>query len=167
MSQRGVTLVELMIVILIIGLIAVAASPLTSMWVKDARTAEGAAAFEEAIGRAKAAAMRNSARIVGDAPASKLCLSATKTTISLVVPTASQPLSCDLTPVWTAQLSEIVSVKTIKDNVATDWSCSCFNNKGLLTKDGTQCNSCSDSLQFNFTHDGNTGADDGDKRNFY
>lgn len=168
MSQNGLTLVELMVALLIIGLIATAASPFTTVWVKDARANEGAAALEEAVGRAKSAAMRNAARIIGAAPASKLCLSATKTTISLVVPADStQQLTCDLTPIWSTNISEIVSVKTIKTDIESDWSCSCFDNKGLPTKDGAQCNSCSDSLQFKFTHDGHSGADEGDKRNFY
>lgn len=168
MSQRGVTLVELMIVILIIGLIAAAASPFTSSWVKDARVAEGAATLEQAVGKAKAAALRNTARVTGNKPASMLCLSASGTSVGLMLPAdASQELKCDLTPTWTAALSDIVSVKTLdKDDVATDWSCSCFSNKGLPIKDGAQCGACSDSLRFRFSHDGHTG-DEGDKHNFY
>lgn len=150
MKASGITLVEMLIVLLIIGLLAIAASPFTSGWVKDARVAEGAAALEEAIGRAKAAAMRNSSRVTGDSPASLLCLSSTKTKINLIVPANSaQVLTCDLTPAWSVNLSGIVTIKV--ENL--DWVCSCFNNKGLIIKP-TACNTCSASLQFQFFHTG-------------
>lgn len=150
MMQKGITLIELMITILIIGLLAVAASPFTSGWVKDARVAEGAAMLEEAVGRAKAAAMRNTARVTGDSPASMLCLSATKTKVNLIVPaTAGQVLTCNATPAWSADLSSVVTIKV--DDL--DWGCSCFNNKGLPTKPAT-CNTCSDKLKFQFFHTG-------------
>ncbi len=168
MKQQGVTLVELMIVLLIIGLIAVAASPFTSAWVKDAKVAEGASAVEEAIGRAKAAALRNTARVTGDKPASRVCFASSE--IKVVVPaTSTQEVKCDLTPVWTAKLSDVVTVKTFKDKDDTtplEWSCSCFNNKGLAMTDSANCNGCSVNLNFKFTHDGHTGVD-GDERSFY
>jgi prepilin-type N-terminal cleavage/methylation domain-containing protein len=150
MRSKGVTLVEMLIVLLIIGFLAIAASPFTSGWVKDARVAEGASALEEAIGRAKAAAMRNTARVTGDNPASLLCLSSTKTKINLIVPaTSAQVLTCDLTPAWSANLSDVVTIKV--ENL--DWICSCFNNKGLIIKP-TACNTCSNKLMFQFFHTG-------------
>jgi prepilin-type N-terminal cleavage/methylation domain-containing protein len=149
MRQDGVTLVELMIVLLIVGLIAVAASPFTSDWVKDARVAESASALEEAIGRAKAIAMRNTAKITGDEkPASRICFSNSK--ISLVVPANStQDLTCELTPVWTTTVSDVVSIKESD----LDWGCSCFNNRGLVVNKNI-CNTCSDGLEFQFFHSG-------------
>lgn len=145
MKQLGVTFVEMMVVLLIVGLIAAAASPSTSAWVDGARVDEGIAALDEAVGRAKAAAMRNTAKIIGEqAPASKLCFSESK--VSLVIPTSpGDSLTCDLTPVWSTTLSSSVSVK-IAD---LDWVCSCFNNKGLIVKP-VVCNTCSDLLKFKF-----------------
>ncbi len=168
MRQAGVTLIELMIVVLIIGLIAMAASPFTSVWVKDARTAEAAAAMEQAVGKAKSLAMRNATRVTGDAPAAMLCLSAAKTQVNLVVPTGpGVTLTCDLAPVWSTGIAEIVSVKTLgASDIATDWTCSCFTNKGLPTKTGPNCSTCSASLRFRFSHDAHSG-DEGDTRNFF
>lgn len=150
MTQKGVTLIEMMIVLLIMGLLALAASPFTSGWVKDARVAEGAASLEEAIGRAKAAAMRNTAKITADSPASMLCISSSKTKINLIVPAnATQVLSCDLTPAWSVTISDQATIKVAD----LDWACSCFNNKGLPTK-AAACNVCSDKLKFQFFHTG-------------
>ena len=159
MSQKGVSLIELMIVLLIIGLISLAVSPFTSEWVAQARVAEGASALEEAIGRAKAAAMKNSALVTGDdKPASRICLSDSK--ISLVVPAnTADELKCDLTPIWSTTISQQIKIKT--DDL--DWLCSCFNNKGLLAAKGV-CNTCSKNLNFRFFYAGDS---EGEPHNFY
>lgn len=145
------TLVELLIVLLIIGLLAVAASPFTSGWVKDAKLAEGASALEEAIGRAKSVAMRNQAKVTDNTPASRLCF--TDSTVKLVALTSADapttPLTCDKTKVWEASLSNVVSVKVAD----VDWSCTCFSNRGIPTKAG-DCGGCSDNLTFQFFHTG-------------
>ncbi|PUA29126.1 MAG: hypothetical protein B0W54_00500 [Cellvibrio sp. 79] len=148
MKQHGLTLVEMMIVVVILGILAAAASPLTTRWVDNAKLNEGAAALDEAIGRAKAAAMRNTARInSSDQAASRLCFSAEK--IKLVVPAnATDPLTCDLTPVWSVTLSDRVKIKVDDAN----WQCSCFNNRGLITNPKPAvCDTCSSSLMFTFT----------------
>ncbi|HTF96772.1 MAG TPA: prepilin-type N-terminal cleavage/methylation domain-containing protein [Cellvibrio sp.] len=159
MSQRGVSLIELMIVLLIIGLISLAVSPFTSEWVAQARVAEGASALEEAIGRAKSAAMKNTAGVTGDdKPASRICISDSK--INLVVPAgATGELKCDLTPIWSTTISHQVTIKT--DDL--DWLCSCFNNKGLLIAKDV-CNTCSKNLNFRFFYPGDS---EGEPHNFY
>lgn len=147
MKQSGVTLVEMMIVVLILGIIAAAASPFTSAWTDNAKVDEGAAALEEAVGRAKAAAMRNTAGVnSGDKAASRLCFSGAK--IKLVVPAnATSSLTCDLTPVWSATISDKVTIKA--DDV--DWQCSCFNNRGLIANPKPAvCDTCSSTLKFKF-----------------
>lgn len=150
---------ELMIVILIIGLIAVAASPFTDRWVSTARVSEGVAAMQEAVGRAKAAAMRNTIKVSGDNGASRICFA--DATLKVVVPTAAdQAPSCDSPPLWSAKLADKVAIKV--SNV--DWSCSCFNNKGLLTKAGA-CNTCSDAQSFDFYYSGV--ADEANPHAFY
>lgn len=147
MKQQGVTLVEMMIVVVILGIIAAAVSPFTAAWTDNAKVDESSAALEEAIGRAKAAAMRNKAGInSSDKAASRLCFSGAK--IKLVVPAnASDSLTCDLTPVWSASLSDKVKIKV--DDV--DWQCSCFNNRGLIANPKPAvCDTCSSTLKFNF-----------------
>lgn len=139
----------MMIVVMIIGLLAVAASPFTSEWVKEARVSEGVSAMEEAIGRAKTVAMRNAAGIKGDRPASMLCISSTDR-LELIVPTsAAQTLKCDLAPVWTVQTASTVDIKV--DN--STWACSCFNNKGLPTVQG-DCQACTQRMTFQFFSSG-------------
>ena len=50
--QSGLTLVEMMIVVLLIGLLALMASPLTGSWVHGARVGEALGAMEQAVGQA-------------------------------------------------------------------------------------------------------------------
>lgn len=147
MKQQGVTLVEMMIVVLILGIIAAAVSPFTSAWTDNAKVDEGSAALEEAVGRAKAAAMRNKAGVnSSDKAASRLCFSGSK--IKLVVPAnANDSVTCDLAAVWSATLSDKVKIKV--DDV--DWQCTCFNNRGLIANpQPAVCNTCSSTLKFKF-----------------
>lgn len=159
MRQSGVTLVEMMIVVLILGIIAAAVSPFTSSWTDNAKVDEGSAALEEAVGRAKAAAMRNTAGVnSSDKAASRLCFSDSK--IKLVVPaSAGDSLTCDLAPIWSATLSGKVSIKV--DDVA--WLCSCFNNRGLIANPKPAvCDTCSSTLKFTFKS-----GDHSEERSFY
>lgn len=148
-----------MIVVLILGVIAASVSPFTSAWTDNAKVDEGSAALEEAVGRAKAAAMRNTPGINGsDKAASRICFSGS--TIKLVVPAnATDSLTCDLTPVWSATLSDKVKIKV--DDV--DWQCSCFNNRGLIANPKPAvCDTCSSTLKFKFKS-----GDHSEERSFY
>jgi prepilin-type N-terminal cleavage/methylation domain-containing protein len=151
-SQSGLTLVELMIVVLLIGLLALMASPLTGNWVNGARVGESLAAMEQAVGQAKAAALRNPAAIQGTDAASAICLS-TDGVLSVrpakpaAPPNAAEAATCDAggpAPLWSTRLPANVTVKI----GTAAWSCSCFTNRALLTTLGTACGSCGNSLAF-------------------
>lgn len=142
MKQAGVTLIEMMIVLLIMGLLAIAASPFTSAWTDSAKVSETQSVIEQAIGRAKASALRNPVGIASDAPASALCFA--DGNLRLVNPTvANKTISCDVAPSvpWSASISSRVEI----DIGDLAWVCSCFTNKGQLTKAGA-CNVCGSSL---------------------
>lgn len=149
MKQRGMTLIELMIVVALVAILAMALSPFTARWVDSARLTQSQGIMEQAIGQARASALRNPAAISGNAPASMLC--STANTIVLYVPIASDTsLSCpDTTPPSQPWSNAVPAPVTFKQNTAT-WSCTCFNNKGLLTQQGS-CANCSNSLTFLIT----------------
>lgn len=67
--QSGVTLIELMIIVVIIGILAVAAIPLTNNWIDESRVSQGKALLLKAHAQAKALGQRNPEGVMGDEPA--------------------------------------------------------------------------------------------------
>ena len=144
------TLIEVMIVVLLIGLLSLAASPFTSAWVKSSDVSKTLAALEQAVGSAKATALRNQAGVQGNTTAGALCLN--DRTLQLVTAVAGEgAVNCNAVPaaavLWSTQLPESVSIKL----GAADWTCSCFTNKGLLSSAAVNCNSCGTNLTFTVT----------------
>lgn len=74
--QAGVTLIELAVVLLIIGLLTLAATPLTSSWTTNADLHTAGGQVNQAFNHAKAAALRNAFSAVGNAPATRIAYDA-------------------------------------------------------------------------------------------
>lgn len=148
MKQSGVTLVEMLIVVMIVGLLAVAATPFTSAWTSGARISEALSMMEQAVGRAKANAMRNPTGVKGDTAVTALCFA--NSTLSLVGSTAANTANCQNPPVVLWSATPHASVLIRAGGGALGWQCSCFNNKGMVTKAGA-CNACGDNLTFTVT----------------
>ncbi len=74
-KHQGVTLVELMIVIGVIGVLSLVGSQLTSSWVQQAKIVEAQGLFEQGIGKARAAAIKNPQAITNNNAATALCIS--------------------------------------------------------------------------------------------
>jgi len=144
MRQTGVSMVELMIVVLLIGLLALAASPFTSAWIQGANVNKTLAMLEQAVGSAKAGALRNTAGIRGQDAAIALC----KSDRDLRLVPAAAVANCDAAAaLWSGVVPEGVQINI----AAVDWRCSCFTNRGLLTITDASCNACGTSLAFTVT----------------
>ncbi|MCK9505349.1 MAG: prepilin-type N-terminal cleavage/methylation domain-containing protein [Porticoccaceae bacterium] len=69
---RGFTLIELMIVILIIGLLALVTGPFTGAWSDGANIHKAQGELDQAVRYARAASLRNGAGAIGNEPAMRI-----------------------------------------------------------------------------------------------
>lgn len=177
--QSGVTLIEMMFVVLLIGLLALLATPLTGQWVNESRLKEAIGAMEQAIGQAKGVALRNSEGIKGDEAASKVCLTDGLLSVNPAKPAAgpttpAEPADCVVggpAALWSTKMPSnmtIVYDGPDSDDVSDgDWECACFSNKGVLTTEGPSCAACATGLNLTVAI-GSGGAEAKDeKRDFY
>ena len=140
-KAQGFSLIELMIVIAILAFLVLAAAPLSGAWVQDADLHEVEGSLTQAVGRAKAAALRNYAAAENNQPVTAICIA--NNTVSVRERTASAAPDCATpagTLLWQDAIDEDVSIKA--NTVAV--SCMCFNNRGFLTSDSCAgCNTLS------------------------
>jgi len=93
--QFGVTLIELMIVVVIIGLLAVVATPFTAAWVHEAQVNDARSQLHRAHAQAKSVALRNPRDARGNDLAA--CVVIGGDTVEVREPTAG---NCTGTKVW-------------------------------------------------------------------
>lgn len=148
-KQYGFTLVEIMVVLGILALLVFAASPLTGAWVNDAHLAQTEGSLKQAIGRAKAIALRNEQGITSDNAAAALCITEAdgERVLSVLEGVDNDSPSCTGptgSVSWSTQLSQRIDINTENDSPA---SCVCFDNKALITASG-DCSACTESTTF-------------------
>lgn len=147
-KQRGFTLIELMITLGLLAFLVLAAAPLTGEWMRGADVQRAEGDFTQAIGRAKASALRNYASSTESNPSAAVCLSGSKA-LTVLEGVAGTDLNCTGSigsTLWNAQIDSHVSVKA----GVNDFSCVCFDNKGSLTTAGN-CASCLTTTELTFS----------------
>src|SRR5690554_3381020 len=105
-SQRGFSLVELMIVLALLGFLLMLAVPLTNSWSASAKLRDAENLLQQGVGRSKALAQRNTLGVTGNQAAAHLCLDSTTAKIELYPAD-----SCNGSVIWSAQLPAGVSIK--------------------------------------------------------
>ncbi len=136
--EHGFSLIELMMILAIMALLATAAAPLTGGWVKDADLTKVRGSLTQAVGRAKAASLRNFRGAQSNAPVAAICIA--NNTVTVREGTSANAPSCSSntgTVVWQDPLDSDVTITSGGSAV----SCLCFDNRGLLTNNA--CTGCS------------------------
>ena len=149
-AKKGYTLVETMIIITIVGLLVMAAAPLTGSWVHDANISQTQGNLSQAIARAKSLALRNVGGAFGGLPVAVICINNTQK-LTLLQHNGTQSPSC-IGPVgdlmWEVQLHKNVKIYEVISNTVNTLAvgCMCFDNQGLMTQN--QCAVCASGITF-------------------
>lgn len=175
-KMQGFTLIELMIVVLIVGLMLLVASPFTGAWSDSARLTEAKGVWTEAIGRAKAAALRNPAGVsttaAGDVEvAAAVCITnaievrgaiagvpATAAAAAVPYVAAACPSTGNL--LWSSPLINGVSIEGADaDDATASITCLQLDNRGFAVGSNT----CAIDTQFKLS----SGSVEEDARTYY
>jgi prepilin-type N-terminal cleavage/methylation domain-containing protein len=152
MRNSGFTLIEVLIVIAIFAMIILVGAPLTGAWVTDASRLETEGQLTQAMGRAKAAALRNYMAATGDTPVTAICLADDNILTVLEGAPGTPSPDCNSatgTQLWRAKLHPSIAVKLNSE----EFSCVYFDNKGTPIKD---CANTISTLEFTLTAGGET-----------
>lgn len=125
-AVRGFTLIELMVGLALSAMLALLAVPFTMSWMASARQIQVRGDLADAVGRAKALALRNAAeRTPGEAVAR----------VRVVDGSIEVWDVADAVRVWSAAVPSDVRLR-LADRT-TDYACTSFNSRGWPIDDGT------------------------------
>lgn len=156
-AQCGFTLIELMIVVLIIGLMVLVASPFTAAWSNSAAVTKYEGEMKYAIALAKTAAQRNEAGVDVGGRVSAMCVSAGNDRVYVLQATngAGVIAEADCAPsgavIYQVDLPGNLAITKLGDNSAfemADGDGLCFNNRGLqvITTAADKCDADNQGL---------------------
>jgi prepilin-type N-terminal cleavage/methylation domain-containing protein len=122
--HRGFTLIELMFGLALSSFLMMLAIPFTVAWMDSARQMQARGDIVDAVGRAKALALRNERSLASDVAAAKLKVE------NGVIEVRD---SLDVV-VWSATLPRGVALRNFGDTA--DYECSAYNSRGWLVNAG-------------------------------
>ena len=142
--QLGVTLIELLVTMAIMGAMSLASMAFSSSWVTENRLIEAENQLVVAFDKAKSTALRNRYGKISGAAASTVCVS--DHTVSVHEATSGAAASCATAAIWQADLHERISVTA---SGGASLSCLCVSSKAELTATG--CGTCATTTSLNLT----------------
>ncbi|MEY4589510.1 MAG: hypothetical protein RL497_1586 [Pseudomonadota bacterium] len=150
--SSGFTLVEVLIAVALIGTLAVVAVPLGASWTSSAESVNTKGVLSQAIGRAKASAMRNGNKISETNAAVAICLTSGNVEVREASGTVTSA-HCT-TGGGTATWSNKIGTGLTITSGGQALSCLCFSTKGQLITSSTNCTACASSSSFVFSGSG-------------
>lgn len=133
-KQQGVTLIELMVTITILGILVVVGTSLTSLWSKQAELDKALMSMQSAVSLARSTALRNEFSQNNDYVASQLCFDLDSKEISVHKATSSSSASCSSTVVFNYPLNLNIEINNIDTTI---FKCFAFNNFGQIATEVT------------------------------
>jgi prepilin-type N-terminal cleavage/methylation domain-containing protein len=122
----GFSLIEMMVVVAILGILAVAGTALTVNWVKQAEITKTVASLANAISLAKSISIRNERGFTDNSAASQICLNSNNI-LSVYKPTSTASASCTSTSIYSYQIPANVQIKDVS---STPLNCIAFGHLG-------------------------------------
>lgn len=142
--QKGFSVIELMIVVLLLGMALSKGIPFTVEWVNSARVTDAESSLIEGVGFAKAKALRNGNGVIEGRAVTALCYNAGNLSLYEGDDNA-KPAACDATleKPWSQAFSSNVDIKV----AGAAFSCVCFDAKAQITQTGS-CALCASATTF-------------------
>lgn len=123
----GFTLIEMMVTIGLVAFLMTLGVPLAREWVQSAHQREAAGLMTEALGRAKALALRNPQALTDQTlPAAAVCFTGGEL---MVVGGTAKGATCDAKAEWTRPLPSDASVVLTLTNIP--FQCVAYNTRGV------------------------------------
>ena len=125
--QRGFTMIELMFGLALSSFLAMLAVPFTMRWLDSARQLQARGDLADAVGRARALALRNEKTLPAGVAAARL----------IVENDVIEVRDSDDEVVWSSALPRGVALFQLDESTA--YACSAYSSRGWLIDDGADC----------------------------
>ncbi|MHA6909961.1 prepilin-type N-terminal cleavage/methylation domain-containing protein [Ralstonia pseudosolanacearum] len=136
--ERGVTLAEIAVVLIIVALLALAAVPLSGAWITQANVSLGQTLLVQGAAHAKARALRNTSNATGAVGTAFLLLTNRSVCVQEQAPSS---MNCT-GAVWSASMPVAATLD------GSDTQCIAYSNAGLPTTAAVGGTSCSTTGSF-------------------